>query len=71
MAPIVTIHNPIHKSLHLTTSKSYCAQEGALRCLLFVLAVLGVKVQGGADVAVPQHPLYSLWIDLSFIHQPG
>jgi hypothetical protein len=71
MAPTVTIHNPIHNSLHQVASESHCTQECALRCLFFVAIILRVEVHGRADIAMPQHTLHRLRIDLSLVHEPG
>jgi hypothetical protein len=42
-----------------------------LGCVLFIAIILRVEVHGRADVAVPQHPLHRLQIDLPFVDQSG
>jgi len=42
-----------------------------LRRLLFVAVILRKKVRGRADVAMPQHTLDRLRIDLPLVHEPG
>ncbi len=37
----------------------------------FVAIVLGVKIHGRSDIAMPQHALNRLRIDLPLVHEPG
>ena len=40
-------------------------------CLLLVAVILRVEVHGRADIAMPQHALNRLRIDLPLVHKPG
>ena len=42
-----------------------------MRCLLLIAVILRVEVHGCADIAVPQHALNRLRIDLPLVHKPG